>query len=144
MPVRSSEAVWMGSLLEGRGTIRLESGSFAGDYSFRSRFVNGKGTNPEELIAAAHAGCYSMALSAGLTRAGHPPTSIRTAAHVYLEKDGEGFGITKIELETYAMVPKISEAEFLEQVEAAKTGCPVSRLLASVEITLSARLVAPG
>jgi lipoyl-dependent peroxiredoxin len=140
MAVRTSEAEWRGNLREGAGKLKLGSGAFEGSYSFRSRFEDGKGTNPEELLGAAHAGCYSMALSAGLSKAGHPPTRVHTVAKVYLEKVGEGFGITRIELECDAEVPGIAAAAFQEQAESAKKGCPVSKALAAVEITLKATL----
>ena len=140
MAVRSAEAEWKGSLREGAGRMKLGSGAFEGSYSFPSRFESGAGTNPEELIGAAHAGCYSMALSAGLGKAGFTPTRIHTVARVHLEKVGEGFSITKIELETEAAVPGIGAAAFQEQAEGAKKGCPVSKALAATEITLKATL----
>src|SRR6266568_4565718 len=140
MPERSATARWEGGLKDGKGTMRLGSGAFEGQYSFASRFEEGKGTNPEELIAAAHAGCFSMALSAGLTKAGHPPTRIHTAARVHLEKVGEGFGITRIELTTEAQVPGIDNKAFQEQAEGAKKGCPVSKALAGAQISLTALL----
>jgi len=140
MAVRSAEAEWKGSLREGAGRMKLGSGAFEGSYSFPSRFESGAGTNPEELIGAAHAGCYSMALSAGLGKAGFTPTRIHTVARVHLEKVGEGFGITRIELETEAEVPGIGAAAFQEQAEGAKKGCPVSKALAATEITLKATL----
>src|SRR5579871_5607714 len=102
MPTRSAEAEWQGNLIEGSGTIRLGSGAFEGPYDWRSRSADGAGTNPEELIGAAHAGCFSMALSAQLSGAGFVPTRIHTVAHVHLEKIGEGFAIPRIELETEA------------------------------------------
>ena len=139
MPVRKAEAEWLGTLREGSGRIKVESGTFEGNYSFGTRFENAKGTNPEELIAAAHAGCFSMALAAGLTRAGFPPKRVHTTASVRLDKVGEGFEITKIELECEAEVPKIDEAAFQAQANAAKEGCPVSKALKAVEITLRAR-----
>jgi len=141
MPVRKAEAEWRGTLREGTGRIKVESGLFEGNYSFGTRFENAKGTNPEELIAAAHAGCFSMALAAGLTRAGFPPKRVHTTASVRLDKVGEGFEITKIELECDAEVPKIDEAGFHAQATAAKEGCPVSKALKAVEITLKARKV---
>jgi lipoyl-dependent peroxiredoxin len=141
MPVRTSEAEWRGNLREGKGRVKLGSGAFEGSYSFPSRFEEGKGTNPEELLGAAHAGCYSMALSAGLSKAGHPPTRVHTVARVHLEKVGEGFGITRIELECEAEVPGIGAAAFQEQAEGAKKGCPVSKALAATEITLKAKLL---
>jgi osmotically inducible protein OsmC len=140
MAVRSAEAEWKGTLREGAGTMKLGSGAYEGSYSFASRFEEGKGTNPEELIAAAHAGCFSMALSAGLTKAGHPPTRVHTTARVHLEKVGEGFGITRIELTTEAQVPGIDNKAFQEQAEGAKKGCPVSKLLAGAQISLTATL----
>jgi osmotically inducible protein OsmC len=140
MPTRNSEAVWEGNLQNGKGRIKLGSGAFEGQYSFNSRFENGTGTNPEELIAAAHAGCFSMALASALTKAGHPPTRIHTTAKVHLEKRGDAFGIPKIELETDAEVPGISESDFQSTAKAAKEGCPVSKVLAAAEITLKATL----
>jgi len=141
MPVRKAEAEWRGTLREGTGRIKVESGLFEGNYSFGTRFESAKGTNPEELIAAAHAGCFSMALAAGLTRAGFPPKRVHTTASVRLDKVGEGFEITKIELECDAEVPTIDEAGFHAQATAAKEGCPVSKALKAVEITLKARKV---
>ncbi|HET8760813.1 MAG TPA: OsmC family protein [Nitrospiria bacterium] len=140
MAVRSAEAVWTSGLKDGKGTMKLGSGAYEGAYSFASRFEHGTGTNPEELIGAAHAGCFSMALSAGLERAGHPPRSVRTNARVHLEKVGDGFQITKIQLQTDADVPGITPEKFREQAEAAKQGCPVSRALAGVRIELDAKL----
>jgi osmotically inducible protein OsmC len=139
--IRTSKAQWNGSLKDGKGTVSLGSGAYDGQYSFSSRFESGTGTNPEELVAAAHAGCFSMALSAGLGKAGITPTRISTDAKVHLEKVGEGFGITKIDLVTEGEVPGIDEATFIEHAEAAKKGCPISKALASVEITLTAKLV---
>lgn len=139
--VRTSKAQWNGSLKEGNGTVALGSGAFDGAYSFGSRFENGTGTNPEELIAAAHAGCFSMALSAGLGKAGFSPTRISTDAKVHLEKVGEGFGITRIDLVTEAEIPGVDEATFKSHAEDAKKNCPVSKALSAVEVTLSATLV---
>ena len=140
MPTRTANAVWEGTLREGNGTMKF--GTFEGAYSFPSRFEEGEGTNPEELLGAAHAGCFSMAFSGGLTRAGYPPTRVSTTARVHVERGDSGFKITTIELDTEAEVPGIDEATFQEQAEAAKKGCPVSQALASVpEITLNARLV---
>jgi osmotically inducible protein OsmC len=141
MAVRKSEAEWKGDLLKGQGTMKLGSGAFEGSYSFPSRFESGQGTNPEELIAAAHAGCFSMALSAGLGKAGFTPTRIHTTATVHLEKVGEGFDITKIELDSEAQIPGIDNKTFLEHAEGAKKGCPVSKALAGPQITLTAKLV---
>src|SRR5258705_2598225 len=112
MPTRNAEAVWEGDLKRGRGTVKLGSGAFQGAYSFSTRFENGIGTNPEELIAAAHAGCFSMALAHGLSEAGHPPDRIHTTAQVHLEKSAEGFAIPRIDLVTEAEVPGIEEREF--------------------------------
>jgi lipoyl-dependent peroxiredoxin len=141
MPVRTADAEWKGSLQDGAGTMRLGSGAFEGQYSFGSRFEEGAGTNPEELIGAAHAGCFSMALAGGLTRAGHPPTSIRTRAKVHIEKGDAGFSITRIDLSTVGDVPGIDEASFKQEAEGAKVNCPVSKALKATEITLDARLV---
>ena len=143
MAVRTSSAVWKGGLPDGSGTMALGSGAFDGQYSFGSRFEEGTGTNPEELIAAAHAGCFSMALAGALGGAGTPPEEVRTTARVHLGKaDGGGFAITKIELQTRARVPGISAEDFAAKAEGAKAGCPVSKALAAVEITLDAELVA--
>jgi len=138
MAIRSATAVWNGTLREGSGSMKVGSGAFEGAYSFGTRFEEAPGTNPEELIGAAHAGCYSMFLSALLTKAGTPPTSVSTTAKVYLEA---GPTIAKIELTTEAQVPGIDDAAFQEQAAAAKANCPVSKALASVEIVLNARLV---
>lgn len=140
MPVRTSEAEWKGNLLQGQGTMKLGSGVFEGKYSFPSRFESGQGTNPEELIGAAHAGCFSMALSFILGNAGFNPTRVHTTARVHLEKVGEGFSITKIELETEAQIPGIDDQTFQGHAEAAKKGCPVSKALTGTEITLKAKL----
>ena len=141
MPARTATARWEGGLQDGRGAMRLGSGAFEGQYSFSSRFEEGTGTNPEELIAAAHAGCFSMALSAELGRAGHDPESVETEAVVHLDKQGEGFAIKRIELRTRARVPGISDEEFQQVAEGAKKGCPVSQALAAVEsIELDAQL----
>jgi len=142
MVMRHSEAEWQGNLREGKGTVKLGSGSYEGPYSFVSRFEDGTGTNPEELIAAAHAGCYSMALSAGLSKDGITPKRVHTTAKVHLDKVGEGFEITTIELETEAEIPGIDSAKFLEYAEAAKKGCPVSKVLAGAQIKLNAKLLA--
>jgi len=140
MPVRKANAVWEGSLKEGHGKVALGSGAFEGPYSFGSRFAEAKGTNPEELIGAAHAGCFSMALTAGLGRAGLNPTRVATSAKVHLEKVGEGFKITRIELDNESTVPGLDDAAFQEHARKAKEGCPVSQALAGVEISLNARL----
>ena len=137
MTIRESSAVWEGSSREGKGSLRLGSGAFEGAYTWRSRFKDDPGTNPEELIAAAHAGCFSMALSSALSKAGHIPTRIDTTAKVHL---GEGPKIILIELSTVGDVPGIDEKTFIEFAEGAKKGCPVSQALAAVEISLKARL----
>lgn len=141
MPTRNAEAEWQGNLTEGKGQIKLGSGAFSGPYDWRSRSADGAGTNPEELIGAAHAGCFSMALSAQLTQAGTPPTRIHTVARVKLDKVGEGFAITDIELETEASVPGLDAAAFQTQAETAKANCPVSKALAGTQIHLKATLV---
>jgi osmotically inducible protein OsmC len=141
MPTRTSSARWQGSLKEGAGTMALGSGAFEGAFSFPSRFGEGQGTNPEELIAAAHAGCFSMAFSNILSQAGHVPTSVDTKASVHLNKTDAGFGITRIDLVTRGDVPGINEAEFQKLAEQAKANCPVSQALAAVDITLDAALV---
>jgi osmotically inducible protein OsmC len=141
MPARIAEAEWKGSVTEGAGTMKLGSGAFEGKYSFKSRFEDGVGTNPEELIGAAHAGCFSMALSAQLGRAGFTPTRIHTTAKVHLTKSEGGFSINQIDLDTEAEVPGISPEVFQEQAEGAKKGCPVSKALAGVDIKLNAKLV---
>ena len=144
MPVRSANARWEGDLKDGNGTMKTGSGAYEGGYSFGSRFEESPGTNPEELIAAAHAGCFSMALSAGLGRAGYAPQSVATSARAHLEKGDGGFSITRIELSTEAVVPDIEDAAFQEAAADAKANCPVSKALAGVEISLDARLVAAG
>jgi osmotically inducible protein OsmC len=141
MPTRTSSAQWQGSLKDGSGTMALGSGAFEGPYSFPSRFENGQGTNPEELIAAAHAGCFSMAFSNMLSQAGHVPTSVDTKASVHLEKTDAGFGITRIDLVTRADVPGVDRDVFQKLAEQAKANCPVSKALAAVDITLDATLV---
>jgi len=137
MAIRESSAIWKGSLVEGKGSMRLGSGAYEGDFSRASRFEDGPGTNPEELLGAAHAGCFSMFLSAILSKAGHVPTRIATTAKVHLD---QGPKITRIELSTVGEVPGIDEKTFNEFAEQAKKGCPVSQALAAVEISLTARL----
>jgi lipoyl-dependent peroxiredoxin len=140
MPVRKAAAVWRGSLQDGGGTMALGSGAYEGPYSFKSRFGDGSGgTNPEELIGAAHAGCFSMALSNMLASDGHPPTAVETTAEVSLEKGEGGFAITKITLHTVGTVPGLSAEKFQEYAEKAKAGCPVSKALSAVEIVLDAK-----
>lgn len=134
MPARSSHARWEGDLRGGKGTMRLASGAFEGQYSFSSRFEEGTGTNPEELIGAAHAGCFSMFLANVLAQGGHTPTSVETTATVHLE----GGTITRIDLVTEVDVPGVDDAAFQEAAGTAKVGCPVSKALAAVEITLQA------
>jgi osmotically inducible protein OsmC len=141
MPVRTAEAEWKGDLKGGGGRLKLGSGVFEGPYSFKSRFEDGRDTNPEELIGAAHAACFSMALSLILGTAGHVPTRIRTRARVHIEKQGEGFAITRIELDTEGEVPGMDAAAFRENAEKAKVGCPVSKALSATPISLTARLV---
>lgn len=139
MTQRNASAEWKGTLKEGGGTMSLGSGAYTGPFTFASRFESGPGTNPEELIGAAHAGCYSMFLSALLTKDGFTPTSIRTTATVHL---GDGPTIHLIELHTEAQVPGLAADKFAEQAEAAKKGCPVSKALAGPEIRLTAKLLA--
>lgn len=142
MPRRTASARWDGSLQDGSGTMRMASGAYEGPYSFQSRFEEGDGTNPEELIAAAHAGCFSMALSAGLGQAGHEPERVETDATVQLDKVDDGFAITHIRLRTRASVPGIDADEFQQHADAAKGGCPVSKALGGVDsIELEAELV---
>ena len=138
MAVRSSSAEWKGNLKGGAGSMKLGSGAYEGPFTFASRFESGKGTNPEELIGAAHAGCFSMFLSALLSDAGFPPTRIRTSAVVHLD---EGPTISLIELTAEAEVPNLTDAAFQKHAEAAKAGCPVSKALAGPKITLTARLL---
>jgi osmotically inducible protein OsmC len=141
MPVRHAEAVWEGTLREGRGTMKLGSGAFQGAYSFGSRFEDAAGTNPEELLGAAHAGCFSMAFSGDLGRAGYTPQRIHTTASVHIDRVDGGFKVTRVELESQAVVPGIDETEFLKIAEGAKQSCPVSQLFKGAEIVLNARLV---
>ena len=142
MPTRKAEAEWEGNLAEGRGKLKVGSGAFEGPYSFKSRFEEGQSaTNPEELIGAAHAGCFTMALTAQLSRAGITPTRIHTGAKVKLEKVGEAFSITQIELETEAEIPGIDDATFQTYALQAKQNCPVSKALAGTDIHLSAKLL---
>lgn len=138
MAIRESSAVWRGNLSEGKGSMRLGSGAYEGAFSRASRFEDGPGTNPEELIGAAHAGCFSMYLALILSKAGYIPTRIDTTARVHL---GEGPKITLIELSTVGEVPGIDENAFIEFAEQAKKGCPVSQALAAVDMRLTARLV---
>jgi len=140
MVERVSEAEWRGALKDGQGVIKLGSGAYQGAYSFGTRFGNEKGTNPEELLGAAHAGCFSMALALMLGQAGVTPRRIHTTAKVEIAQQGGGFAITRIHLTTEASVPDCSPQKFQEAAEAAKRDCPVSRALAGTKITLTARL----
>jgi osmotically inducible protein OsmC len=139
---RSADAVWKGGGPDGSGTLSTQSGTLSGTpYSAGMRFGEDKGTNPEELIAAAHAGCFSMALAFGLGGAGHKPEELRTSAVVTVEKEGAGWTVKSSALTLKARVPGISEADFNKAAEAAKAGCPISRVLAGATITLDAQLV---
>jgi lipoyl-dependent peroxiredoxin len=138
MAISSSSAVWKGNLVAGSGTMKVGKGAYEGPFTRASRFESGPGTNPEELIGAAHAGCFSMFLSALLSKTGFPPTEIRTTATVHM---GDGPTITLIELQTEGDVPGCEESVFLDHAEKAKAGCPVSKALAAVPMTLAARLV---
>jgi osmotically inducible protein OsmC len=141
MATRNGSAIWNGNLKDGNGEVTVGDGVFTGAYSYASRFEDGEGTNPEELIAAAHAACFSMALSNILAEAGHPPVEIRTSARVQLRPVDGAPTIARIDLDVEGSVPGIDEAAFDEHAEAAKAGCPVSRALAGVpEIALEARL----
>ncbi len=141
MPIRHAEAIWEGTLREGKGTMKFGSGAFEGSYSYPSRFEEGEGTNPEELLGAAHAGCFSMAFSSALGRAGFTPVKIETEASVHLEKLEEGFTVVRIDLAVEAEVPDIDENKFLEIAEGAKKNCPISRALNVPEINLKAKLL---
>jgi len=138
--IRHAEAQWNGTLKEGSGHVKTETGALNSAYSFRSRFEGGGETNPEELIAAAHAACFSMALSAALTNAGHAPKSVHTTAAVHLNKLDSGWAINKIDLETMGEVPGIDAAAFEDFAAGAKANCPVSKALAGAEIHLKATL----
>lgn len=140
MAIRSASAHWTGTP-EGSGIFRTGKGGYEGSFSFKSRFEEGEGANPEELIGAAHAGCFSMALSKALTDGGFPPTSIETTANVHLERTDAGMTVTRIDLATTAEIPGIDAAEFDRFAEGAKKNCPISRLLSpGTEITLTAKL----
>lgn len=141
MAIRHASAVWEGNLTEGKGRVQTESGSIDSAYSFATRFGDERGTNPEELIGAAHAGCFSMAFANKLAIAGYPPKSIKTSADVNIQKVGDAFKITTITLKCEGNVPGINTAQFLEHAESAKKGCPVSMALTGVEIKLDAKLV---
>ncbi len=141
MPTRHASAVWEGNLIDGHGKMKLGSGAYEGPYTFKSRFEDGSGTNPEELIGAAHAGCFSMALSHGIAEAGFKPKSVKTSAEVSLVKGPDGFRIDAIHLTTKAEIPGLDPAKFKEFAEGAKKGCPVSKALTGVKVTLDAELV---
>lgn len=140
MPTRQSKGVWKGTLKNGNGTMQIGDGGFEVDFSFPSRFENGTGTNPEELLGAAHAGCFSMALSLLIEQAGFTPERIATRASVHLGKSAAGFTINRIDLETTARIPGMPDEAFQARANAAKKDCPVSRALAGVEICLTATL----
>lgn len=140
MPTRTAEAEWNGDLPKGSGTMSFGSGAFEGAYTFSSRFEEGEGTNPEELIAAAHAGCFSMFLAGVLSKAGHEASSVRTNARVSIDKDDGGFSITRSDLSTEVSVEGVGEEEFQGYAEEAKAGCPVSRALGAIEVGLEAKL----
>jgi lipoyl-dependent peroxiredoxin len=140
MPTRSSTAEWNGNLARGSGTMALGSGAFGGSYSFASRFEDGTGTNPEELIAAAHAGCFSMALALLLSQADHVPDSVKTTARVTIETVDDAPTITRSELSTEGKVEGLDEQEFRKFADEAKSGCAVSRALGAIEVSLEAKL----
>ncbi len=141
MAVRSSSASWKGNLADGSGTVSTESGTLTrAGYSFPSRFETGPGTNPEELVAAAHAGCFAMALSHELAEAGHTPEEVRAQSRVHLDKVDDGFAIGRIELSCDATVPGIDDEAFQAIASAAARGCPVSKLLSGATIEVKARL----
>ena len=142
MPTRKAEAEWEGNLAEGSGRLKVGSGAFEGPYSFKSRFEEGQAaTNPEELLGAAHAGCFTMALTAQLSRAGIKAKRIHTEARVKLEKVGEAFSITQIELETEAEIPDVDDAAFQKYALDAKQNCPLSKALAATQISMTAKLL---
>lgn len=143
MATRSAQAEWFGDIKAGHGTMKLGSGAFSGNYSFGSRFESAPGTNPEELIAAAHAGCFCMALSLILGNEGHAPKHIATTAKVAIEHEGDKFRITHSDLDTVADVPGINDEAFQRLAKAAKDECPVSKALAGTAISLTARLGSP-
>ena len=140
MPERTAQAEWRGNLRDGRGTMSFGSGAYQGEYTYASRFEQGRGTNPEELIGAAHAGCFSMALAGDLARAGHVPERIRTTSHVHLEVGAAGANITRVVLDCEAEVADLDETTFKELAEMAGRTCPVSKALTGVEVVVNARL----
>ncbi len=139
--IRTAKALWKGGLRDGHGEVELGSGTFKGKYSFGTRFEDSAGTNPEELIGAAHAGCFAMALSSALGGSGYIPEELAVSAKVHLEKGDVGFAIEKIELKLSARIPGIEKAEFIKLAEGAKANCPVSKALSAVQITLDATLL---
>jgi osmotically inducible protein OsmC len=141
MPTRTADAEWTGTIMDGSGKMRLGSGAFEGPYSFKSRMEDGTGTNPEELLGAAHAGCFTMALSAQLSSAGLTPEHMHTTATVSFTKAAAGWTIDRIDLKTEAKVPGVSAEDFQAKAEEAKKNCPVSRALGGVDIHLSATLL---
>ncbi|MDQ3081142.1 MAG: OsmC family peroxiredoxin [Gemmatimonadota bacterium] len=142
MPTRRASAKWEGGMKGGKGNFNGESGAINGQYNFGSRFESGTGSNPEELLAAAEAACFSMALSGSLERNGTPPTSVETSAACTVEKSGDGFSITRMKLDVSAIVPNIEDAKFQEIANSTLTGCPVSRAFkGNMEIQMEARLV---
>lgn len=140
MPVRKAQAEWKGDLKSGHGNVSTESGALFSPYAFTSRFEDGTGTNPEELIGAAHSACFAMAFSHALASAGFPPTAVKAEDKVSIEKVGDGFSITKIEITCEGWVPKIDAATFQKIAEEAKTNCPVSKALAGTKLILQATL----
>jgi lipoyl-dependent peroxiredoxin len=137
---RTASVHWEGDIARGKGTINTQSGTVTATYSFGTRFNNEPGTNPEELLAASHAACFTMALTLGLTRAGHPPAAVDTTARVHLRRDGQGFDVPLIELTTTATAPGVDADQFQQIAAGSKAQCPISRALSAVEITLVATL----
>jgi osmotically inducible protein OsmC len=137
---RGARIHWEGDISRGNGQIAVDSGLVSAKYSFGTRFQNEPGTNPEELLAASHAACFTMALAAGLTRGGNPPSAIDTTARVHLQKEDGGWSVSRIELQTRAKVPGIDEQGFAKAANGAKEGCPISKALRAVPIELDARL----
>jgi osmotically inducible protein OsmC len=140
MPIRKAKSLWKGKLKDGNGSYELDSGTCKGNVTFPSRFEQGQGSNPEELIGAAHSMCFSMAFSLMLEKAGYEPVSINTTAEVNIDKEGEGFAIKNIKLNTIADIKGISEGDFQKIANQAKDGCPVSKALTGVNIDLDAKL----
>ncbi len=140
MPKRTAEAEWNGDLKGGSGRMAFGGGAFEGQYGFSSRFEEGEGTNPEELIAAAHAGCFSMFLANVLSEAGHEPDTVTTTAKVSLDPDGNGFSITRSDLDCRVEVGGLEDSDLQKYADEAKAGCPVSRALGAIEIGMEARL----